>query len=96
MGRVWTRRSAAGYPRPARLIRWCLAWQIAVMHAYIDSEDFTDMRIDDALRQLLADFRLPGEAQKIDRIMEKFAERYCKDNPGTAPCTGRAYTGGLC
>ena len=26
--------------------------------------------------------RLPGEAQKIDRIMEKFAERYCADNPG--------------
>ena len=25
--------------------------------------------------------RLPGEAQKIDRIMEKFAERYCRDNP---------------
>ncbi|KAL1219207.1 Brefeldin A-inhibited guanine nucleotide-exchange protein 2 [Cardamine amara subsp. amara] len=24
--------------------------------------------------------RLPGEAQKIDRIMEKFAERYCKCN----------------
>ena len=23
-----------------------------------------------------------GEAQKIDRIMEKFAERYCRDNPG--------------
>ena len=25
--------------------------------------------------------RLPGEAQKIDRIMEKFAERFCRDNP---------------
>lgn len=24
----------------------------------------------------------PGEAQKIDRIMEKFAERYCRDNEG--------------
>lgn len=24
-----------------------------------------------------------GEAQKIDRIMEKFAERYCRDNEGT-------------
>lgn len=23
-----------------------------------------------------------GEAQKIDRIMEKFAERYCRDNEG--------------
>jgi hypothetical protein len=26
------------------------------------------------LRRLLGGFRLPGEAQKIDRIMEKFAE----------------------
>ena len=26
--------------------------------------------------------RLPGEAQKIDRMMEKFAERYVKCNPG--------------
>lgn len=25
--------------------------------------------------------RLPGEAQKIDRLMEKFAERYVKCNP---------------
>lgn len=30
--------------------------------------------IDQALRKLLGGFRLPGEAQKIDRIMEKFAE----------------------
>lgn len=34
-------------------------------------------------RQFLAGFRLPGESQKIDRIMEKFAERYIKTNPDT-------------
>ncbi|ESN92223.1 hypothetical protein HELRODRAFT_157983 [Helobdella robusta] len=28
-----------------------------------------------------ASFRLPGEAQKIDRLMEKFASRYCECNP---------------
>lgn len=27
-------------------------------------------------------FRLPGEAQKIDRLMEKFAERFVSCNPG--------------
>ena len=32
-------------------------------------------------RRFLAGFRLPGEAQKIDRLMEKFAERYVKCNP---------------
>jgi hypothetical protein len=30
----------------------------------------------------LQGFRLPGEAQKIDRLMEKFAERYVSCNPG--------------
>eukprot|EP00971_Amphidinium_carterae_P040527 795420-Amphidinium_carterae.1 len=24
-----------------------------------------------------------GRAQKIDRMMEKFAEKFCQDNPGT-------------
>ena len=48
-----------------------------VMHAWIDGEQYGDLPIDDALRALLAQFRLPGEAQKIDRIMEKFAEVGC-------------------
>ena len=47
---------------------------IAVMHAWIDGDDYRGMPIDLALRHLLDQFRLPGEAQKIDRIMEKFAE----------------------
>jgi guanine nucleotide-exchange factor len=29
----------------------------------------------------LGEFRLPGEAQKIDRLMEAFAAKYCADNP---------------
>ena len=32
-------------------------------------------------RVFLDGFRLPGEAQKIDRLMEKFAERYVRCNP---------------
>lgn len=31
-----------------------------------------DMDIDMALRQLLTNFRLPGEAQKIDHIMQVY------------------------
>lgn len=46
------------------------------MHQYVDSMDFTGVKFDDAIRLFLLDFRLPGEAQKIDRLMEKFAERY--------------------
>jgi len=44
------------------------------MHAWVDGERYGGQAIDAALRALLAQFRLPGEAQKIDRIMEKFAE----------------------
>ncbi|TRZ04924.1 hypothetical protein HGM15179_022183, partial [Zosterops borbonicus] len=39
-------------------------------------------------RQFLWSFRLPGEAQKIDRMMEAFAQRYCLCNPGVFTCTG--------
>jgi brefeldin A-inhibited guanine nucleotide-exchange protein len=51
------------------------------MHAYVDQMDFTSMPFEDAIRHFLKGFRLPGEAQKIDRLMEKFAERYCIMNP---------------
>ena len=30
----------------------------------------------------LSKLRLPGEAQKIDRMMERFAGKYCTCNPG--------------
>lgn len=49
---------------------------VSVMHAYVDSMKFSGMKFSTAIRELLSGFRLPGEAQKIDRIMEKFAERY--------------------
>jgi len=39
-------------------------------------------------RQFLWSFRLPGEAQKIDRMMECFAERYCQLNPNIFTNTG--------
>lgn len=52
---------------------------IAVMHAYVDSMNFSGMKFNIAICEFLKGFRLPGEAQKIDRIMEKFAERYVID-----------------
>ncbi|RZR78841.1 hypothetical protein BHM03_00004390 [Ensete ventricosum] len=41
-----------------------------------ESLKFSGLEFDTAIREFLKGFRLPGEAQKIDRIMEKFAERY--------------------
>ena len=37
---------------------------------YVDEMNFRDMSIDDALRKFQTAFRLPGEAQKIERLME--------------------------
>ena len=52
-----------------------------VMYCYVDLLDFKDKDLVQALRLFLEGFRLPGEAQKIDRLMEKFASRYCGCNP---------------
>ncbi|CAL2032486.1 unnamed protein product [Caenorhabditis brenneri] len=53
----------------------------SVMHSYVDLLDFTSMGILAALRLFLEKFRLPGEAQKVDRLMLKFASRYLDCNP---------------
>lgn len=64
---------------------------VAVMHAYVDSFDFMGISFDVAIRNFLSGFRLPGEAQKIDRLMEKFAERYYACNPGSFRSADVAY-----
>jgi brefeldin A-inhibited guanine nucleotide-exchange protein len=56
---------------------------VAAMHAFVDQLVFKDLRFVDALRVFLQSFRLPGEAQKIDRFMLKFAERYIAGNTKT-------------
>ncbi|GME84422.1 unnamed protein product [Ambrosiozyma monospora] len=38
--------------------------------------DFKNLRPDEALRMMLNNFRLPGEAQQIDRLVDAFSERY--------------------
>ena len=64
---------------------------ITIMHAFVDSMDFSKRRFVDALRQFLQSFRLPGEAQKIDRFMLKFAERYLAGNPNAFANADTAY-----
>lgn len=66
-------------------------YNLSVMHAYVDSMDFTSMGFDGAIRSFLSGFRLPGEAQKIDRLMEKFAERYVRCNPDAFKSADVAY-----
>jgi len=64
---------------------------IEIMHAFVDSMDFTKRRFVDALREFLQSFRLPGESQKIDRFMLKFANRYVLGNPNAFANADTAY-----
>ena len=64
---------------------------VAIMHSFVDSMEFARRRFVDALRTFLQSFRLPGEAQKIDRFMLKFAERYMAGNPNAFANADTAY-----
>jgi len=66
-------------------------FSIKVLHEYAIMMDYTGLLFDDAIRYYLSGFRLPGEAQKIDRIMEKFAERYTSQNPHVFPSADVAF-----
>eukprot|EP00026_Physarum_polycephalum_P003877 Phypoly_transcript_03893.p1 GENE.Phypoly_transcript_03893~~Phypoly_transcript_03893.p1 ORF type:complete len:616 (+),score=105.38 Phypoly_transcript_03893:124-1971(+) len=62
-----------------------------VLQAFVDYIDFSKLEFDNALREFLSRFRLPGEAQQIDRIMECFAQRYHANNPGIFHDSDTAY-----
>ncbi|CAL0301460.1 unnamed protein product [Lupinus luteus] len=49
---------------------------VEVLHEFARTFDFQDMTLDTALRLFLESFRLPGESQKIHRVLEAFSERY--------------------
>uniref|UniRef100_A0A061R742 Arf guanine-nucleotide exchange factor gnom-like isoform x1 n=1 Tax=Tetraselmis sp. GSL018 TaxID=582737 RepID=A0A061R742_9CHLO len=49
---------------------------LEVLEHFTNSFDFTGMQYDTALRLYLESFHLPGESQKIDRIVRCFGERF--------------------
>ncbi|XP_051125843.1 ARF guanine-nucleotide exchange factor GNL2 [Andrographis paniculata] len=51
-------------------------FNIQVLKEFSEMFDFTGMVVYTALRTYLETFRLPGESQKIQRILEAFSERY--------------------
>jgi cytohesin len=53
--------------------------------------DFSGKPLDQALRFLMLQFRLPGEAQQIDRLLEKFAISYHSQNPCVYLSSDTAY-----
>lgn len=45
---------------------------IKTLSEYVDLLNFENMAIDQGLRYFLDQFTLPGEAQMVDRIIQKF------------------------
>ncbi|GMH15286.1 hypothetical protein Nepgr_017127 [Nepenthes gracilis] len=56
---------------------------VQVLHEFAGTFDFQEMNLDTALRLFLETFRLPGESQKIQRVLEAFSERYYEQSPQT-------------
>ncbi|XP_059161369.1 IQ motif and SEC7 domain-containing protein 1-like isoform X3 [Physella acuta] len=52
-----------------------------VLQYFCEEIDLSGLQVDVALRKFQCHFRMPGEAQKIERLMEAFADRYCECNP---------------
>ncbi|OUS43396.1 pattern formation protein [Ostreococcus tauri] len=67
------------------------AFVISVLDEYTKLFDFRDVTLDRALRSFLSGFKLPGEAQKISRILECFAARYYESNPDSVADADSAY-----
>ncbi|VDI79398.1 IQ motif and SEC7 domain-containing protein [Mytilus galloprovincialis] len=56
-------------------------FNMAVLEYFSQEIDLAGLQIDMALRKFQSFFRMPGEAQKIERLMEAFASRFCLCNP---------------
>lgn len=57
----------------------CDPKKTGLLQEFIDFFDFKGLRVDEAIRVLLTKFRLPGESQQIERIVEAFSKKYVAD-----------------
>ncbi|CAH8596575.1 unnamed protein product [Schistosoma bovis] len=69
----------------------CKEFNMQVLDAFSKLHDFKDEEFLPALRQFLLSFQLPGESQKIDRILTSFSERYVEQNPSVFNSPHEAY-----
>uniref|UniRef100_A0A3P8WK20 IQ motif and Sec7 domain ArfGEF 1 n=1 Tax=Cynoglossus semilaevis TaxID=244447 RepID=A0A3P8WK20_CYNSE len=53
-----------------------------VLDCVVDEMDFSELELDEALRKFQAHIRVQGEAQKVERMIEAYSQRYCICNPG--------------
>jgi brefeldin A-resistance guanine nucleotide exchange factor 1 len=50
-----------------------------ILVSFMATFDFTGLPVEEAFREMLYTFRLPGESQLIERIVTKFSEKYFVD-----------------
>lgn len=63
-----------------------------VLEAFVASFDMVNLRIDEALRNFLESFRLPGESPVIAHILEEFTKKYFEGNPFPYKNSDAAFT----
>lgn len=63
-----------------------------VLIAFAHSFNLRNTRIDQALRQYMETFRLPGEAPLISHLLEKFAEHWFESNERPFASADAAFT----
>nr|VZI50701.1 unnamed protein product [Spirometra erinaceieuropaei] len=56
-------------------------FNMQVLDEFLKLHDFEGLEFLPALRQFLLSFQLPGESQKIDRILASFGQQYVLQNP---------------
>ncbi|KJE91175.1 cytohesin-4, variant [Capsaspora owczarzaki ATCC 30864] len=66
-------------------------FNLQVLDCFSSMVEMSGKTFDEALRAYLSSFRLPGEAQKIDRMMNTFAQRYTQANPEAFATVDAAY-----
>jgi len=62
-----------------------------VLEHFVDSYNFKNFHLLEAMRALFLDFNLIGEGQIVDRIVKFFGQKYHKDNPTTFKIPDVAY-----
>jgi brefeldin A-inhibited guanine nucleotide-exchange protein len=66
-------------------------FNLQALQYFIEALEFKGVDFEQCLRAFLNKLRLPGEAQKIDRMMERFANYYCTCNPAVFKKQDAAY-----
>lgn len=62
-----------------------------ILKHYVEHFDFKRMSFEQAFRQFLSKFVIPGEAQMIDRVMEQFGVKFYNDNTDLFSCADTVY-----